>query len=83
LKDNASGLDWLNEALLDRVNASGEIFLSHTHLNGRYALRLAVGHIRTSEAHVARAWELLRETADHLIQIGLHDNSPGWRTLQK
>jgi aromatic-L-amino-acid decarboxylase len=55
-------LDALNAALLDRVNASGEVFLSHTRLRGRFALRLAVGHIRTTEAHVARAWELLRDS---------------------
>jgi hypothetical protein len=65
---NKYDLDRLNEALLDRVNASGEIFLSHTRLNERYTLRLVVGHIRTSQVHVARAWELLRETANHLIQ---------------
>jgi aromatic-L-amino-acid decarboxylase len=53
----------LNERLLDAVNASGEIFLSHTRLDGRYVLRLAVGNLRTTEAHVRRAWALLQEKA--------------------
>ena len=60
---SADETDALNAALLDRVNASGDVFLSHTRLNGRYVLRLAVGHVRTSESHVARAWELLRREA--------------------
>ena len=54
-------LEELNTVLLDSVNASGEVFLSHTKLDGRFTLRLAIGHIRTTEDHVARAWELLRE----------------------
>lgn len=53
-------LEALNTEILGRVNASGEVFLSHTRLRGRFTLRLAIGHIRTTEAHVARAWELLR-----------------------
>jgi aromatic-L-amino-acid decarboxylase len=57
------GSDADNQALLERANASGEIFISHTVLNGRYVLRLAVGHERTSEADVRRAWDLLRELA--------------------
>jgi len=52
-------LDALNTHILDAVNASGEVFLSHTRLEGRFALRLAVGHIRTAERHVRRAWQLL------------------------
>ena len=56
-------LDALNAAVLDRVNASGEVFLSHTRVSGRYAIRLAVGNLRTTEAHVRRAWELLQEAA--------------------
>jgi aromatic-L-amino-acid/L-tryptophan decarboxylase len=49
-----------NEALLERVNASGEVFLSHTRLRGRYALRLAIGNARTTEEDVRLAWDVLR-----------------------
>src|SRR4051794_2843739 len=52
-----------NRALLERVNASGEIFISHTVLKGRYVLRLAVGHESTTEADVERAWDVLRRDA--------------------
>lgn len=52
-----------NARILDRVNASGQVFLSHTKLGTRYVLRLAVGNVRTREAHVALAWRLLREAA--------------------
>jgi aromatic-L-amino-acid decarboxylase len=52
-----------NAHVLERVNATGEVLLSHTRLNGRYVLHLAVGNMRTTEADVARAWELLREVA--------------------
>ncbi|MBI3990487.1 MAG: amino acid decarboxylase [candidate division NC10 bacterium] len=53
-------LNLLNEALLEAVNQTGEAFLSSTRLHGRVTLRLAIGNIRTTKAHVARAWELLR-----------------------
>ena len=51
------------QRVLDRVNASGEVFLSHTKLNGRFAFRIAIGNLRTTEAHVARAWALLNAAA--------------------
>ncbi len=51
-----------NEALMERVNATGEAYLSHTKLHGRFVLRLAVGNARTTEADVAHAWQLLRES---------------------
>jgi aromatic-L-amino-acid decarboxylase len=57
------GPDERNRELLERVNAEGEIFISHAVLNGRYVLRLAVGQMRTTEDSVALAWEVLRETA--------------------
>ena len=52
-----------DEALLERVDASGEVFLSHTKLGGRYSLRLAVGNARTTEADVRLAWDVLRREA--------------------
>jgi aromatic-L-amino-acid/L-tryptophan decarboxylase len=55
--------DALNLAVMDRVNASGEAFLSQTRLRGRIALRLSIGNLRTQERHLARTWELLQEAA--------------------
>jgi aromatic-L-amino-acid decarboxylase len=52
-----------NGALLARVNARGDVFLSHTKLHDRYVLRLAVGNLRTTEDDVRRAWDVLREEA--------------------
>jgi aromatic-L-amino-acid decarboxylase len=57
----AARLDALNERLMNAVNATGELFISHTKLNGLFTLRLAVGNIRTTEGHVRRAWRLLNE----------------------
>jgi aromatic-L-amino-acid decarboxylase len=57
------GGDAENQAILERVNASGEIFISHTVLNGQYVLRLAIGHESTTEDDVRRAWDTLRANA--------------------
>ncbi len=54
------GADEANRALLERVNASGEVFLSHTMLRDQYCLRLAIGNIGTTREHVQRAWELVQ-----------------------
>jgi aromatic-L-amino-acid/L-tryptophan decarboxylase len=56
-------LDPLNERILAAVNASGEALLSHTRLNDRYAIRLAIGNLRTTEEHVSRVRDLLSEAA--------------------
>lgn len=57
------GSDEENERLLEGVNDSGEVFLSHARLGDRYALRLAVGNFRTSEDDVRLAWDVLRREA--------------------
>ena len=56
-------LEERNAAILAAANASGEIFLSHTKLNGRYALRLAIGNLRTQREDVEHAWRVLRREA--------------------
>ena len=57
------GTDQENEALLERVNATGAMFLSHTRLDGRFVLRLAIGNARTTEDDVRLAWDVLRSEA--------------------
>jgi aromatic-L-amino-acid decarboxylase len=61
--DDGAVLDERNAAIMDAVNRTGEVFLSHTRLDGRFTIRVAVGNLRTEERHVRRAWELLREAA--------------------
>jgi aromatic-L-amino-acid decarboxylase len=52
--------DDLNRAIMDRINREGEFFLSHTVLDGRFCLRVALGNLRTEWHHVDRLWESLR-----------------------
>jgi len=59
-------LERLNAEILRQVNASGRVFLSHTKVYGRYALRVAIGNGRTGREHVAEAWRLVREAAEGL-----------------
>jgi len=60
------GADEDNERLLERVNASGETFLSHARLGDAYSLRLAIGNFRTTEDDVRLAWEVLKRDASRL-----------------
>ena len=61
--DIADRLDLANEAIMDEANRSGEVFLSHTRLAGRFTIRVAIGSLRTEGRHVERAWALLRMAA--------------------
>jgi aromatic-L-amino-acid decarboxylase len=50
-----------NVRILEQVNSTREVYLSHTRVRGKYALRIAIGNIHTTEAHVRRAFDLVRE----------------------
>ena len=63
-------IDARNQRIADEVNASGEIFISTTRLNGRVALRLAIGNERTTKEDVEVAWRLLREHAKQRVAAG-------------
>lgn len=58
---NVEDLDELNEKIMNEINASGEAYLSHTKLNGKFTLRLSVGSIRVEERHLQKIWDLLNE----------------------
>ncbi len=66
--DDEVTLERLNAKLMSEINATGEFFLSHTKLRGVYTLRIAIGNIRTTMAHVERLKVLLREKLDAVKQ---------------
>jgi aromatic-L-amino-acid decarboxylase len=61
--DDMETLNRLNEALLARVNRTGRAFLTHTKLNGAFAIRMVIGQTEVQESHVTQAWEIIQETA--------------------
>jgi aromatic-L-amino-acid decarboxylase len=58
------GGDAKNQAVMDRLNRSGDLFLTHTKLNGKLTLRLSVGQTNTTARHVQKAWERIKEEAN-------------------
>jgi aromatic-L-amino-acid decarboxylase len=64
------GGDDLNQRLLERLNQSGRVYLSHTRLADRYTLRLSVGQTHTEARHVEDAWRLIQETTRELEAAG-------------
>lgn len=57
------GGDAVNQSIMDRLNQSGELYLTHTKLNDKFTLRLCIGQTTTESEHVERAWRLIREQA--------------------
>jgi aromatic-L-amino-acid decarboxylase len=60
------GGDAANQAIMERLNRSGDMFLTHTKLNGKFTLRLCVGQTDTEARHVERAWKRICEEAERL-----------------
>ncbi|MGB9237176.1 MAG: pyridoxal-dependent decarboxylase [Terriglobales bacterium] len=58
--------DQANQLLMDRLNASGDLYLTHTKLDGKLTLRLCVGQTNTQSRHVERAWQRIQEEAAKL-----------------
>jgi len=61
------GGDQFNEQLMTRLNRSGKLFITHTKLNDRFTLRLAIGGTYTERRHVEQAWQLIRAAADRIV----------------
>jgi len=55
-----------NQKLMERLNQSGSLYLTHTKLDGKFTLRLCVGQTNTKSRHVERAWQLIQQTAAQL-----------------
>ncbi|MFT4560350.1 MAG: aromatic-L-amino-acid decarboxylase, partial [Gammaproteobacteria bacterium] len=58
--------DEFNRKLVESLNSSGRLFLSHTTVHGDYCLRFCIGQTNTAESHVAAAWRLIEGTARQL-----------------
>lgn len=58
------GGDDVNQKILDRLNRSGKIYLTHTRLKDRLTLRFCVGQTHTEERHVIQAWKLIQQAAE-------------------
>ena len=68
LKLNDLELNKFNENLIEEINNSGVIFLSHTKLNGTFTIRLVISGIRTNEQYMEKAWNLIKTKTNYLIK---------------
>jgi aromatic-L-amino-acid decarboxylase len=64
VRGDESKLDALSSDIVERINASGRAYLTQTKLRGQTVIRIGLGNVLTTEAHLRKAWHLIRETAD-------------------
>jgi aromatic-L-amino-acid decarboxylase len=60
--------DEANQRLMERLNRSGDLYLTHTKLDDRFTLRFCVGQTNTEERHVVQAWQRIQREADALSE---------------
>ena len=60
-------IEWLNEQLLQKINETGKLFISHTKLNEKFVLRVSISGLRTEERHVIDAWKLIQNKLKELL----------------
>ena len=60
-------LNELNEKLLNEINSTGKVFITHTKLNGVFTIRMVISGLRTDEAHVELAWDVIQESLNKLL----------------
>lgn len=65
--ENENQLNELNATFLDRINALGDVFLTHTKLNGKYTIRMVVGQTNTELRHIEKAWTLVKRASEDLL----------------
>ncbi|MHB8842931.1 MAG: pyridoxal-dependent decarboxylase, partial [Candidatus Aquicultor sp.] len=63
-------LNQLNEKLMNRVNSTGKLFITHTKLNGKFTIRLVISGLRQEERHVTDAWQLIQDTLNKILNEG-------------
>jgi aromatic-L-amino-acid decarboxylase len=61
--NDIEALNRLNASLMERLNATGKLFLTHTKLNGAFAIRMVIGQTHVQQRHVDAAWDLIRSMA--------------------
>ena len=64
VRTSESKIDMLNSEIVERINASGRVYLTQTKLHGRTVMRIGFGNILTTEQHLRTAWELILETVE-------------------
>ena len=63
-------LNTINEKLLQSLNATGELYLTHTKIDGKYTLRMSIGQTNVAKSHVEKAWETIQKVADEITRNG-------------